>query len=249
MFIRGLFGFRPAVSPTIPPMTPTVWPPKHVETPLAVLISGGLDSAILLGEAARAYMRVVPIFLRVGSLWETVEENHLRRFLKALNAPTVKDLVVLEQPVRDVYGSHWSMTGQGVPGAETKDEAVFLPGRNMLLLAKPLLWCHLNGVPAVAMGPLGSNPFPDATPEFFADMAAVVNRAVEGRVRVLTPYADMNLHKADVLRRGRGMPLEHTFSCMNPHDGRHCGRCNKCEERRRGFREAGMADPTPYPMG
>ena len=49
-----------------------------------------------------------------------------------------------------------------------------------------------------------------------------------------------------LLRRGAGLPLEHTFSCLAPIDGRHCGRCNKCAERQAGFRAAGMRDPTQY---
>ncbi len=147
-------------------------------------------------------------------------------------------------PVRDLYPPHWSLTGEGTPGADTADEAVFLPGRNVLLLAKAILWCHLHGAAELAQAPLESNPFPDATPQFFADFEAVVNRAVGGRVRGVEPY--LHLHKAEVIRRGRGLPLELTFSCIRPRDGRHCGVCNKCAERRRAFAEAGAPDPTPY---
>ena len=222
----------------------TVWPPRHPDYPLAVLVSGGLDSAILLAEAARAYPRVFPLYVRAGLNWEAVERAHLDRFLAAIRTPTVQPLVVLDQPIADVYGAHWSVTGENVPGAETPDDAVFLPGRNVLLLAKPLLWCHLNGVPEVATAPLGSNPFPDATPEFYDGFAAVVSRAVGGSVRVLRPYS--SLHKLDVLRRGRGLPLEHTFSCIRPVNGLHCGACNKCAERKAGFRDAGVPDPTRY---
>jgi 7-cyano-7-deazaguanine synthase len=215
-------------------------------TPLAVLVSGGLDSAVLLAEAARAYPAVHPLYVRVGSFWEEAEEAHLRRFLAAVAGPTLRPLVVLEQPVADLYGRHWSLTGDGVPSADTPDDAVYLPGRNVLLLAKPLLWCHLHGVPELATAPLGSNPFPDATPEFYDAFAAAVGRAVGGSVRVLRPYADLGLNKSDVLRRGAGLPLGETFSCIRPVGGRHCGRCNKCAERKAGFAAAGMADPTEY---
>jgi len=61
---------------------------------------------------------------------------------------------------------------------------------------------------------------------------------------VLTPYRA--LHKTDVLRRGKDLPLEHTFSCNRPVNGRHCGACNKCHERQQGFADAGLPDPTPY---
>jgi 7-cyano-7-deazaguanine synthase len=212
---------------------------------VAILISGGLDSAILLGELLRDHPVVHPLSVRHGLAWETVELQHLCRFLAALaDRPALQPLRVLEMPVADVYADHWSLTGQGVPDDRSPDEAVFLPGRNVLLLAKALLWCHLHSVPAVALAPLESNPFPDATPHFFDGYQGVVNEAVGGGVRVLRSYA--GLHKADVMRRGRGLPLELTFSCIRPVSGRHCGRCNKCAERRRAFADAGLADATPY---
>src|SRR5262245_25468660 len=126
--------------------------------PLAVLVSGGLDSAILLAEASRQHKAAHPLYVRFGLAWEEVELSHLHRFLHAIRAPALQPLFVLDMPVADLYGRHWSVTGIGVPGADTPDEAVFLPGRNVLLLAKALLWCHLHGVPAVAMAPLSSNP-------------------------------------------------------------------------------------------
>jgi 7-cyano-7-deazaguanine synthase len=211
---------------------------------LAVLISGGLDSAILLGEALRSCAAVHPLYVRNGLSWEPAELHHLRRFLQAVHTPALRPLTVLEMPVADLYGDHWSVTGRGVPGADTADAAVFLPGRNVLLLSKSMLWCHLRGVPAVALAPLESNPFPDATPAFFTAFERVVNQAVEGSVRVLRPY--LGLHKTEVMRRGRDLPLGLTFSCMRPVDGRHCGACNKCAERRRAFADAGMTDPTAY---
>jgi len=211
-----------------------------------VLVSGGADSAILLAEAVRGYAAVHPLYVRVGSHWEGVELAYLRRFLAAIAAPNLQPLTVLAQPVADVYGPHWSLTGDGVPAADSPDAAVFLPGRNVLLLAKPLLWCHLNGVPAVATAPLVTNPFPDADAAFYDGFASVVGRAVAGQVRVLRPYAELGLTKADVLRRGGGVPLRHTFSCIDPAGELHCGRCNKCGERRHGFRAAGLPDPTTY---
>lgn len=211
---------------------------------LAVLVSGGLDSAVLLGEALRDAAAVHPLYVRHGLSWESAELDHLRRFLDAVACPALRPLRLLEMPVADLYGGHWSVTGRGVPDADSPDEAVFLPGRNVLLLAKAMLWCHLHAVPAVALAPLEGNPFPDATPAFFAAYQDVVDRGIGGAVRVLRPYA--GLTKVEVLRRGRDLPLGRTFSCIRPAGGRHCGRCNKCAERRRAFADAGLADPTEY---
>lgn len=219
--------------------------------PLAVLVSGGLDSAILLWEALAGDSGpedVFPLYVRTGLRWEPTELAHLHRFLAAVARPALRSLHILDEPAGDLYGTHWSITGEGVPAADTPDEAVFLPGRNVLLLAKSVLWCHLNGVDALALAPLSSNPFPDATPAFFDAFQDVLNRAVGGRVRILRPYA--GIHKDEVMRRGREAPLGLTFSCLRPAAGgtvgKHCGRCNKCAERRAAFRDAGLPDPTEY---
>jgi 7-cyano-7-deazaguanine synthase len=221
------------------------WPPARPTTPLAVLVSGGLDSAVLLAEAALAYPDVVPVYVRVGMLWEDAESAHLDRFLDEVRTPAVRPLVTLNQPAADLYGGHWSVTGHDAPSAAAAHDADFLPGRNVLLFAKPLLWCHLHGVPELATAPLGTNPFPDATPAFYDSLAAVVARGMNlPPVTILRPYA--NLRKADVLLRGLRFPLRHTFSCVRPAGLRPCGACIKCGERKRGFREAGVPDPTDY---
>lgn len=216
------------------------------DTPLAVLASGGLDSAVLLGEAVRVYPAVTPIFVRVGSIWEETEFEYLKQFCTALKSPNLNAIVELVQPVKDLYGPHWSLTGDGVPMIGEPDEASFLPGRNVLLLSKPLLWCAMNGVPELATAPLASNPFPDATPDFYEGFAKWVGAAVNASVKVIRPFAEMGLHKPDVVRRGAGMPLEKTLSCAKPVKGLNCGRCSKCGERKDGFADAGIADPTRY---
>jgi 7-cyano-7-deazaguanine synthase len=210
---------------------------------LAVLLSGGLDSAILLGEEA-ARRPVLPIYVRSGLEWEEVELAHCREFLCRCHSGNILPLVVLDQPTRDLYGAHWSTGAGSVPDERSADDAVYLPGRNLLLLCKAMLYCHLNSVAEIALAPLAGNPFPDASPGFFQSMAALVNQAVGGRLKVLLPYR--HLHKPEVLVRGKAMPLAWTFSCIQPIEGKHCGRCNKCHERQEAFARVGMADPTPY---
>ena len=224
---------------------------RRVGTPasadaVCVLVSGGLDSAVLAHAMARRHRRVFPLYVRTGLRWEPVEEYWLRRFLKAVDAGdgAIRPLTVARLPVGDVYGAHWSLTGRGVPDARSADGAVYLPGRNLLLLSKAAVFCALRGIPAVAMGPLKGNPFPDATPAFFRGFARLASRALEFPLRVLTPLA--HLSKTQVIRSANGLPLELTFSCVRPVGRRHCGACNKCEERRRAFRAAALPDPTAY---
>jgi 7-cyano-7-deazaguanine synthase len=212
--------------------------------PAAALVSGGLDSAILCVELLGEFPRVVPIYIRSGLRWEGAEIAALRRFLGEIGDDRIDRPVLLEEPIADVYGAHWSTAGEGVPGSDTTDEAVYLPGRNLLLTVKASVWCRLRGVTTLALGSLGSNPFPDSTPVFFDRLETLLNEAMDGALRLIRPFA--SLHKDDVLRRGRHLPLHLTFSCIDPAEGVHCGRCNKCAERKKGFLEAGMRDRTTY---
>lgn len=210
---------------------------------IAVLVSGGFDSAVLVGDLVRRRSIVYPLYVRTGSVWEVVERAHLDRFLAAIAGPTLQSIVTLDQPMGDLYGNHWSNTG-AAPDARAPDEDFYLPGRNVVLLSKALIWCRLRNVEELALGVLKANPFPDATPEFFRAYSAVVNQAVGGHTRIVTPFAQLS--KSDVVTIGRDLPLQHTFSCMSPVGERHCGRCGKCAERGRAFLAAGIADPTEY---
>ncbi len=211
---------------------------------VAVLCSGGLDSAVLLAVAMREHSPVHPLYMQCGLRWEGVERDHLERFLHAIARPGLAPLSVLQMPVADLYEQHWSLTGKNVPDADSPDEAVYLPGRNVLLLGKAMIWCQLHRVPKLLLGILSANPFPDATPEFFTRFQAAVNQGIDGRIEIRRPFA--GLSKSQVLHHAAGLPLGLTFSCIQPVDGRHCGRCNKCEERRRAFAAASMPDPTVY---
>jgi len=215
---------------------------------LVVLASGGVDSAILVVDEASHGRVVHPVYIRFGLAWEQVEEAHLRRFLAALpDEQGIQPLTVLELPIADVYGTHWSVSGTDAPDDTTPDDAVYLPGRNLLLLAKTTVWCALHGVNGIALGTLGGNPFTDSSREFLSGLAGLATLALSHPIEVLTPFAELT--KADVLERGRGLPLEHTFSCVAPVNGQHCRSCNKCAERRKAFAEAGIEDRTPYAPG
>lgn len=212
---------------------------------ICVLVSGGLDSAALLGALSRRYRTVVPIYSRQGLAWEAVELYWLRRFLRAMKRErTIQPLVILEMPMADVYGRHWSLGHRKVPGARTPDQAVYLPGRNPLLTLKAAVFAAMHGIPTLAVGSLDHNPFPDATPDFFKRWSAVLSRALSAPIRCIAPFR--TLTKTDVIQRNRQWPLHLSFSCIQPRGKRHCGRCNKCAERKKAFRAAGVEDRTDY---
>lgn len=208
---------------------------------MAVLASGGLDSSILLAELARRGGGIHPIFIRQGLRWEASELFWLRRFLGALPFRNVRPLVILDVPLADLYRDHWSITGRRVPDYHSDDREVYLPGRNIILVSKAAVYCALHRVEAIALGPLKGNPFADASRRFFNAFSRAVSLGLEHPVRILTPFS--RITKSRVLRRGRSLPLELTFSCIRPRGHRPCGSCNKCAERIRAFKKAGFPDP------
>ncbi len=198
----------------------------------------------MLAELARRYRRVYPVFIGYGLVWETAELQHLKKFLRSANIPHVKSLTVLDLPVRDLYGAHWSVTGRKVPHARTPDEAVYLPGRNLLLLSKAAVFCALNKIDTIAVGSLDHNPFPDATPKFFREFGTIAGEALNSHIKVIGPFR--SLSKKKVIHRGKSLPLHLSFSCIAPYRGMHCGRCNKCAERQQAFLAANVNDHTKY---
>src|SRR5262249_31725471 len=126
---------------------------------VAVLVSGGLDSSVRLAELSHETGEVYPIYVRCGLRWEPAEEKALAAFCQAIRTPALYSTITLECPVAALYENHWAMTGVGIPGSATPDDAVYLPGRNALLLTKAMLWCHLHGVERLEILHLESNPF------------------------------------------------------------------------------------------
>jgi 7-cyano-7-deazaguanine synthase len=211
---------------------------------VSVLASGGLDSSVLVAQLA-ATARVHPIYIRCGLKWEAMELAGLERFLDALKNRNVMPLTVLPLPAAAIYGDHWSITGADVPNADAPDEEVLIPGRNILLIGLAAVWCSTHGVSRIAIGSLDANPFPDATPEFFESFSSSLSIGLGRAVHIEAPFR--NLHKEDIIRRFKDLPLELTLTCMAPGDGRiHCGECNKCRERQLAFQKAGVADRTRY---
>ena len=220
-----------------------------VDEAVAVLFSAGLDSAVLLAHAAATspHARIQPIYVRAGLAWEGEEIAMARRFLSAQAfSSRLEALVTLAVDMRDVYPpTHWAIRGEP-PAYDTPDEDVYLEGRNVVLLSKASVFMARARIPRVLIGPLSGNPFPDATPDFFSAMARALSIGLATPIAINAPFVSMS--KADVIHRGQslGVPFELTLSCMQPNQGRHCGRCSKCRERIEAFQEVGMKDSADY---
>ena len=213
------------------------------------MLSGGLDSAVLAAQEARAYV-VHPVYVAGGLAWEEGEQAIIRGLLSrppfSDGAHPVQPLVRLEFSLRDIYPqTHWALTGTP-PAYDTPDEDVYLHGRNIALLSKAAVYAASRRISRIVVAPLAGNPFPDATPQFFAALNNAFSLGLAAPIEVAAPFA--HLHKDDVVKIGAelGVPFELTLSCMSPSGTTHCGLCSKCRERRDAFHAAGIPDPTTY---
>jgi 7-cyano-7-deazaguanine synthase len=248
----------------------------HAHTPATVglMLSGGVDSAILLAALLAAGERVQPFYVASGCVWEADERGAVEQFITALDRqrvdcqradrqqvdrrqmghrdvghrevghPDVAPVVEFDMPVADLYGSHWSITASETPGATTGAEAVALPGRNPLLLLKPILWCGQHNIARLALATLAGNPFADATAKFSFQFGRALATATATPVDIIRPFAELS--KSQMLAQASNLPLDLTFSCLAPRGGLHCGACNKCAERTQALQALPGGDPTVY---
>ncbi len=193
---------------------------------------------------AELHSEVYPVYVRSGLLWEPVEIYWIEKFFNRLGSGSILPLKQIALPLEDLYGGHWSTTGNETPDYRSDDLEVYLPGRNLLLLSKTAVFCAMNQIPTVAMGLLKGNPFSDSSPNFLKRFAENAELALGMPLQILTPFS--NYSKPDVIALGRHLPLHLSFSCIHPIGDLHCGACNKCAERRRSFKIAKVEDRTEY---
>lgn len=218
---------------------------------VVLLLSGGLDSATCLAMATRVGARVLAL---------TIDYNQRHRC--ELDAATglarqyrVARHIVLPLDLRGFGGS--ALTADiAVPkdGVQPGIPVTYVPARNTIFLSVALGWAEAEGAADLLIGvnALDYSGYPDCRPAFISAFEAMASRAtkagVEGSAcyRVHTPL--LSLTKAGIVRAAAaaGLDMGMTWSCYDPADGLHCGTCDSCRLRRKGFTEAGVPDPTGY---
>src|SRR5215813_13608174 len=174
-------------------------PLQMSQTSTAVLLSAGLDSALLAAFEARRW-HVHPMYVCAGLAWEPHELEAVNRLLTTPPFATLAPLVRLTFTVRDLYPpTHWALRGEP-PAFDTPDEDVYLTGRNVILLSKASIYCAQHGIGRIVLGPLAGNPFPDATPQFFDAMERAMALGLAYDIAIDAPFVTMD--KSEVVRLG-----------------------------------------------
>src|SRR5579863_1724348 len=221
------------------------------------LLSGGLDSATCLAHARRAGFECYALSFDYGQRHH-VELEAARRIAAALRAA---DHRVAKIDLR-VFG-HSALTDD-IPVPKGRDEAAmnraipitYVPARNTIFLSFALAWAEVLECSDIFIGvnALDYSGYPDCRPEFieaFERMANLATKAgVEGRTRVRIHTPLIELSKAGIVKLAAHLSVDFglTHSCYDPGEGgAPCGQCDSCLLRRKGFEEAGHADPHAYP--
>ncbi len=225
-----------------------------------VLLSGGIDSTTTLAIARAEGYEVYALSFRYGQRHE-VELERARAIATMFGV--ARHLIVTVN-LREIGGSALTDERIPVPKDRTSEEigagipVTYVPGRNTIFLAFALAWAEVLGAEDIFFGAnvLDYSGYPDCRPEYlqaFEQMANLATRAgVSGEVRFRIHAPLLYMTKAEIIRRGRELGVEYrlTWSCYDPVERGGevlaCGRCDSCQIRRRGFAEAGIADPIPY---
>ncbi len=217
------------------------------------LLSGGLDSSTTLALARRDGFECYALSFDYGQR-HRVELEAAARMAKSLGAA---QHLVIRIDLR-VFGGSALTSDLAVPkGREpsqmTADIPVtYVPARNTVFLSFSLAWAEVLGASDIFIGvnALDYSGYPDCRPEYieaYERMANLATKAgVEGRTNVKIHTPLIRLSKAEIVKLGAdlGVDFSLTHSCYDPDDaGRPCGQCDSCVLRRKGFEEAGIADP------
>ena len=229
---------------------------KTMKKRAIVLSSGGIDSTTAMAMAIREGYEIYSLSFRYGQR-HALELESARRVAQAMGA---KEHRVIDVDLGGIGGS--ALTGD-IEVPKGRDEAemrsgipvTYVPARNTIFLSYALAWAEVIDAPDIFIGvnSIDYSGYPDCRPEYITAFEVMANlaikAAVEGKMRVniRTPLLDMT--KAEIIRKGVELGIDYrvTHSCYDPSkDGRACGSCDSCLLRKKGFREAGIADPTIY---
>ena len=216
-----------------------------------VLLSGGLDSATALAIAREQGFACHALSVDYGQR-HAAELDAARRVARAGGA---REHRIMRVDLAGIGGS--ALTDPAIAVPESPSEGIpvtYVPARNTIMLALALAWVEVLAARDVFIGVnvLDASGYPDCRPEFiesFGRLAALATRAgVEGRpCRIHTPLIGWT--KAEIILAGTRLGVDYgqTVSCYQADaEGRACGRCDACRQRRAGFVAAGIADPTRY---
>lgn len=225
-----------------------------------VLLSGGMDSCVCAGLAARDY-EAAALHVDYGQRTEMRERQAFTGICDRLG---IKHRLLIRNPVFAAIGGS-ALTDEKIAVPDAPSEfhgsapaergsqipVTYVPFRNAHFLAAAVSWAEVLGAEKIMIGAVeqDSSGYPDCRPEFYAAYNQAIRMGTkEGRIEVVTPLIGMRKVEIVTLGLELGAPLDLTWSCYSRED-RACGVCESCVLRLRAFAAAGAPDPIPYEAG
>ena len=221
-----------------------------------VLSSGGIDSTTAMAIAKHEGFKIFSLSFFYGQR----HAFELEAAQKVANAIGVTKHLVINIDLKQIGGS--SLTDDmDVPKDRDEQEMTreipitYVPARNTIFLSFALAWAEVLRSSDIFIGvnAIDYSGYPDCRPEYidaFERMANLATKAgVEGtiKIRIRTPL--IRLTKAQIIQKGIELGVDYalTHSCYDPYpQGLACGKCDSCLLRKKGFKGAGVSDPTRY---
>lgn len=222
-----------------------------------VLSSGGIDSTTAMAIARSKEIVVYSLSFRYGQR-HSIELDAAKKVAKALGAADHK---IIDIDLRQ-FGASALTDDIDVPKHDTADQIddsqipiTYVPARNTIFLSYAMAWAEVIKASSIFIGvtAVDYSGYPDCRPAFIHAFETMANLATrtgvtkETVLKIETPLIDLS--KSDIIKTGHGLGVDYglTISCYDPDEkGRSCGRCDSCLHRKKGFKEAGIPDPTPY---
>lgn len=218
-----------------------------------ILFSGGLDSTTCLAQARADGFECYALSFSYGQK-HNVEIEYAKKLAQQF---AVTEHRIISNPIGDFGGSSLTDPDMAIPDYSGTNEIpdTYVPARNTIFLAMALSWGEVIGAHDIYFGAncIDYSHYPDCRPEYleaFEKLATLATKVgVEGGPKFKVHAPLLHLNKAGIIRLGLNLGVDYgkTISCYRANSaGQSCGTCDCCTHRKRGFAEAGVADPTVY---
>ncbi len=220
-----------------------------------VLFSGGIDSATTLAVARGLGYELYAISFCYGQR-HLFEIEAARKIARKMG---VKKHLLMDIDLSS-FGGSALISDIAVPKREKVEEVgkeipvTYVPARNIIFLSLALGWAEALGATDIFIGvnAIDYSGYPDCREKFIKAFEIAANlgtkSGVEGKkIKIHTPL--ISLTKAEIIKKGLKLGVDYslTHSCYDPDvKGHACGSCDSCLLRKKGFKEAGVEDPTVY---
>jgi 7-cyano-7-deazaguanine synthase len=208
-----------------------------------IVLSGGPDSAAVAYWAIKQGYKIYPITFNYGQI-AIKETESAKQIAKKLGTTTkIIDLSALKK----IFSNVTSLCNTDIPLTMEFSAPIIVPFRNAIFLSAAVAYAVAVGAEMIFYGAQGSDePFyPDCRREFYEAFEKAARLGTCQEITIQAPFSSKS--KSDLFSAGAelGVPFELTWSCYRDR-AKHCGKCESCNNRKKAFKEAGIADPTEY---